>query len=164
LSGVFYASLIEGMVNMKNNKYRELKERQQHEVHEFPFFFAYNDEQFTEGMKRFGLSIDDTDKIYKFGDTGGFYLRSDAARLREMGDRHEAEREAAIAADKRGNGYIFHMFRDELINHEFTHTGDLTDTLDALCITVEAINNNPSLRRGLDKAIADLQRKRRKKK
>jgi len=149
---------------MKRNKYRELKERQQREVHEFPFFFAYSDEQFVEGMQRFGLTVDDTDKIYKFGDTGGFYLRADAARLREMGDRHEAEREAAIASDKRGNGYIFHMFRDELINHEFTYTGDLTDTLDALCITVEEINNSPRLKNGLEKAITDLQRKRRKRK
>jgi hypothetical protein len=56
------------------------------------------------------------------------------------------------------------MFRDELINHEFTYTGDLTDTLDALCITVEEINNNPCLKNGLEKAIADLQRKCRKKK
>lgn len=147
-----------------NNKYRELKTQQQKEVNEFPFFFAFNDEQFIEGMKRFGLTADDTDKIYKFGNTGGFYLRADAGRLREMGDRHKAEREAAISADKRGTGYIFQMFRDELANHEFTYTGDIEDTLDALCITVEEINNNPNLRRGLDKAIADLRRKRRKKK
>ena len=149
---------------MKHNPYRALKERQQKEIHEFPFFFAYNDEQFIQGMKRFGLSIEDTDKIYKFGDTGGFYLRTDAARLREIGDRHKAERDAAIAADKRGNGYIFHMFRDELINHEFTYTGDLTDTLDALCITVEEINSNPRLRRGLDKAITDIWRGERRRK
>jgi len=149
---------------MKHNKYRELKEQQQQEVHEFPFFFAYNDEQFAEGMKRFGLAVNNTDKIYKFGDTGGFYLRTDAARLREMSDRHEAEREAAIAADKKGTGYIYHMFRDELINHEFTWTEDLTDTLDALCITVEEINNNPRLRRGLEKAMKDLRREERRRK
>jgi len=149
---------------MEHNPYRALKKQQQQEVHEFPFFFAYNDEQFIRGMEQFGLSIEDTNKIYKFGDTGGFYLRADAARLPEIGDRHEAERKAAIATDKRGSGYIFHMFRDELINHEFTWTDDLTDTLDALCITVEEINNDPRLKRGLDKAIADLRRKRRKKK
>ena len=149
---------------LANNKYRKLKAQQQKEVHEFPFFFAFNDEQFTEGMAKFGLTVDDTDKIYKFGNTGGFYLRADAERLREMSDRHEQERESAIAADKKGTGYIYQMFREELANHEFTYTGDLSDTLDALCITVEEINNNPCLRRGLEKAIAEGQRKRRKKK
>ena len=149
---------------MKHNPYRELKERQQQEVHEFPFFFAFNDNQFIEGMKRFGLSVEDTDKIYKFGDTGGFYLRTDAARLREMSDRHEAERKAAISADKKENGYIYHMFRDELINHEFTWTGDLTDTLNALGITLEKINDNPRLRRGLEKAMKDLWHEERRRK
>jgi len=149
---------------MKHNPYRELKERQQQEVHEFPFFFAFNDNQFIEGMKRFGLSVEDTDKIYKFGDTGGFYLRTDAARLREMSDRHEAERKAAIAADKRGNGYIYHMFRDELINHEFTWTDELEDTLDALGITLEEINDDPRLKRGLEKAMKDLWREERRRK
>ena len=149
---------------LANNKYRELKTQQQKEVHEFPFFFAFNDNQFIDGMKRFGLTVDDTDKIYKFGNTGGFYLRADSERLREMSDRHEQERNDAIAADKKGTGYIYQMFLEELANHEFTYTDDISDTLDALCITVEEINENPNLRRGLEKAIAEGQRKRRKKK
>jgi len=149
---------------MKHNPYRELKERQQKEVHEFPFFFAFNDNQFIEGMKRFGLSVEDTDKSYKFGDTGGFYLRTDAERLREMSDRHECERQEAIASDKRGTGYIYHMFRDELINHEFTWTDELEDTLDALGITLEEINDNPRLNRGLEKAMKDLWREERRRK
>ena len=153
-----------GMRNMGHNPYRALKQRQQQEVHEFPFFFAFNDEQFAKGMERFGLTPEDTDKIYKFGDTGGFYLRADAARLREMSDRHERERMEAIAADKTGKGYIYQMFRCELANHEFTWTDDLADTLEALCITVEEINNNPRLRRGLDKAMTDLWREERRRK
>ena len=151
-------------MTQNSNLYRALKERQQREVHEFPFFFAFTDEQFVEGMERFGLTPDDTDKIYKFGDTGGFYLRADATRLREMGDRHEAEREAAIAADKTGKGYIYQMFRCELANHEFTWTGDIADALDALGTTIEEINNNPRLRRGLDKAMTDLWREERRRK
>jgi len=151
-------------MTQNSNLYRALKERQQREVHEFPFFFAFTDEQFVKGMERFGLAPEDTDKIYKFGNTGGFYLRDDAARLREMGDRHERERMEAIAADKTGKGYIYQMFRCELANHEFTWTGDLTDTLEALCITVEEINNNPRLRRGLDKAMTDLWREERRRK
>ena len=151
-----------GKQTKRDNLYRALKEKQRREVSEFPFFFAFNDKQFVEGMAKFGLTPDDTDKIYKFGNTGGFYLRDDAARLREMSDRHELERESAIADDKTGNGYIFHMFRDELEDHEFTYTNDLESTLDSLCITLDEINDNPLLRYGLDKAITELRRKRRR--
>jgi hypothetical protein len=41
-------------------------------------FFALSKEQFAEGMSKFGLTPDDKDKIYKLGNTGGFYLRTDA--------------------------------------------------------------------------------------
>ena len=149
---------------LANNKYRELKAQQQKEVNEFPFFFAFNDEQFIRGMETFGLTEEDTDKIYKFVNTGGYYLRADVERLREMFDRHEQERNDAVAADKKGTGYIYQMFLDELANHEFAYTDDIGDTLDALCITVEEINKNPNLRRGLEKAIAEGHRKRRRKK
>jgi len=37
------------------NSYLELKEKHQKEVNEFPMFFAFNDKQFKEGMKKFGL-------------------------------------------------------------------------------------------------------------
>ena len=44
-------------------KYLELKQRQQKEVNDFPFGFAFSNQQFKEMMEKFGLSENDTDKI-----------------------------------------------------------------------------------------------------
>lgn len=139
-----------------NNQYTAMKERHQKEVNDFPFFFAFSNEQFASGMRSKGLEPNETDKIYKFGATGGYYLRTDAARLREMCDRHEAERNAALEGDKTGDGYIFDMFKYELENHEYTYTRDFEDTLDALDITPEDIAADPRLAHGLQKAAKTL--------
>ena len=133
--------------------YKELKKKQQNEFNEFPFMFAFSNEQFCEGMKKWGLSPTDTDKIYCLGDTGGFYLKTDAPRLREMRDRHERERKEAIANDKTGDGYIFEMFHFELKNHEYVVSGAIDETLDALGLTADEVNADARLLRGLEKAI-----------
>ncbi|NYC95062.1 hypothetical protein DFN09_003049 [Clostridium acetobutylicum] len=66
-----------------NNKYIEMKRKHQKEVNNFPMFFAFSKEQFKEGMKKLGLEPSETNKIYKFGNTGGFYKRTDSAKLKK---------------------------------------------------------------------------------
>jgi len=133
--------------------YKELKERHQAETNEFPFMFAFSNAQFDEGMRKLGLKPTDTDKIYSLHGTGGFYRRTDAPRLHEMFDRHERERQEAIANDTTGDGYIFEMFNYELSNHEYVITCSTADTLDALDLTIEEVNANPRLLHGLKRAI-----------
>lgn len=135
------------------NKYLELKKKQQKEVHEFPMFFAFNEKQFAEGMARFGLMPTETEKIYKFGNTGGFYRRTDSQKLWDMMERHEKERNEAIAADETGEGYIYDMFLYELQNHEYSYTGDTEDTLAALGLTMEEIEANEKMLHGFKKAV-----------
>ena len=109
--------------------YKAMKGRHQKEVNGFPMFFAFNNKQFEEGMAKFGLKADDTEKIYKLGNTGGFYLRTDAPRLFEMFDRQEREQQEAIANDITGDGYIYQMFLHELNDHEYGYTRDPEGTL-----------------------------------
>ena len=135
-----------------NNVYLDLKNRHQEEVNSFPMFFAFNQKQFEEAMASLGLTPKDTDKVYGFGKTGGIYRKSDAAALREMFDRQEKEREQAIAADTTGEGYIFDMFDYELANHEYCITWDVSDALRALGLTIEDVQANPLLAKGLDAA------------
>ena len=134
------------------NKYREMRDKHQKEVDAFPMFFAFNENQFEEGMKKLGLGPDDTDKIYKLGSTGGFYRKTDAAAFREMFERQRQERADAIAADKTGDGFIYDMFDYELGNHEYGYTRDIGPALDALDLTVEEINADKRLLHGLNKA------------
>lgn len=138
---------------MNMNSYQILKETHQKECDSFPMFFAFSNQQFENGMRKFGLNPTDIDKIYKLGDSGGFYRREDAQRLHDMWDRHGNEMQAAIDADTIGQGFIFDMFNYELSNHEFVVTHDITDTLDALGLTIEEVRDNKKLLHGLNKAI-----------
>ena len=145
------------------SEYTILKQRHQQEVNDFPFIFAFSNQQFEEGMAKYGLTPKDTDKIYKFGSTGGFYLRTDAPRLKEMFDRHEKEKQEAISADTKGSGYIYQMFLYELANHEYGYTGDVSDTLDALGLTAEEVAESKPLSYGLNKAIKEIRKRESKK-
>jgi hypothetical protein len=138
----------------RNNTYQELRDRQQEEVNAFPIAFAFNDTQFAAGMRKLGLDPSETDRICGLAGTGGFYRRNDADALHEMLDRHEKERQDAMAGDSTGDGYIFDMFFCELADHEYGYTRDLTDTLEALEFTTEDIEKDKRLQRGLKKAIA----------
>lgn len=135
------------------NKYRELKARHEKMMNEFPMFFAFSNKQFEEGMAKLGLNPDETDKIYKLGGTGGFYRKSDSDKLKEMFATFDREMKEAIAADETGEGFIYDMFNYELANHEYCITWDLEPTLDALGLTIEEINADERLLKGLKKAI-----------
>lgn len=132
------------------NKYTELKAKHQAEVDAFPFGFAFNQKQFDEMMEKWGLTPDDTDKIYSIGG-GGYVRKSDAEAMHKMFERHELERKMAR---KHGDNYLFEMFNYELANHEYCITGELDDTLDALGLTIDEINADPKMADALKRAIA----------
>jgi len=140
------------------NAYAKMKSKHQQEVNDFPMVFAFSEKQFAEAMGKLGLNPEDTHMIYRLGDTGGFYLKSDAAKLKEMFDRHQCERDEAVALDKTGKGYIYQMFRYELEAHEYDLTEDLEDTLAAIDLTMEAIEGNKALKRGLELAIKSIKK------
>lgn len=138
------------------NSYKAMKQRHQEEFNAFPMKYAFGAGGFEIKMKELGLSPSDTDKIYIFGDTGCFYLRSDAPALHSMLDRHEQERQNAIAVDKTGDGYIVDMFLSELASHEYNYTHDSTETLEALGLTYDQIEADPRLQHGFQKACMNL--------
>ena len=74
------------------NRYTELRQRQQQEVNALPIGFAFSDRQFEEMMRGWGLDPEtDLDKIYKAGNTGGFFKKSDTQLIRDTFSRHEKE-------------------------------------------------------------------------
>ena len=132
------------------NPYLALKQKHQKEINDFPFGFAFSDTQFNEMMvERFGLTPEDTDKIYSIGN-GGYIRKCDSEAMHEMLERHAAEREVAIRENK--DDYLYHMFNYELANHEYSYTGDLTDTLDALGLTLEDIEADTRMDEALKRA------------
>ena len=137
------------------NQYIEMKNRHQQEVNALPIKFAFSNKQFEEAMAGWGLTPDDTDKIYKLGGTGGFYLRHDSKLIFDTLERHANEQADAIAADKDGMGYIYQMFLYELGNHEYCITYDLEPTLDACGLTEDEVLSDPALLAGFKKAKKD---------
>lgn len=138
-------------MEVKTETYSQMNSRHQKEVDDFPIGAAFSKKQFEEMMQEWGLKVTDTKKILSLG--AGCYIRkSDEPAFTEMMKRHSRERKAAIKADQAGDGFIFQMFRDELNNHEYGYTGDESDTLECLGLTLEEIENNPALLAGFNKA------------
>jgi len=133
-------------------KYIELKKRQEKEFNNFPMIWAFSKEQLKKGLEKFGLTLEDKNKLYSFGG-GGFYLKTDSKKLRDLSVKHKKEFKQAIENDKTGEDFIFEMFKYELSNHEYLVTGDIEDTLDALCLSADDIEKNENLKHGLKLAI-----------
>ena len=94
--------------------YRQMSARHQKEVNEFPFLFAFNKQQFEEGCKKLGVT-DPKAELYALRGSGGFYRKTDAARLHEMTKRHNDEMDAAMLDEEFAVG----AFCYEAGNHEY---------------------------------------------
>lgn len=124
--------------------YSQMKARQQKEVNDFPMAFAFCSGQFAEGMRRLGLDPSDKEQIVSIGG-GGFIRKTDEEAYKAMFRRHRLEHEAAMDADKTGDGYLLEMFRHELSNHEYGYTRDPEPALLALGIYQEDIVSDERL-------------------
>lgn len=136
--------------------YKQLSARQMREVNALPLGFAFNNNQFAEMMRNWGLDPEtDKDKIIRFSTYSGFCRKTDADMIYKTFDRHAAELKEAITVDKTGECFIKEMFLSELENHEYSYTGDVSDAIAALGFTYEEITNNKALSHGLALAAAE---------
>ena len=139
-----------------SNAYRELIERQREEVNTLPTKWAFSHKQFEEIMAEWGLTPgDDNHKLLSIG-MGGYILKSDRNLIVSTFKRHREELDAAIAADETGEGFILDMFRYELANHEYCITCDYEDTLDAVGLTEEDLQQQPKLYKALRRACKEI--------
>lgn len=97
---------------MKMN-YQQYKEREQGRFNNLPIKFAFGRTQFREMMEAWGLTENDTDKIYALG-AGGYYLRSDAQIIRDYFNRKDELPD--LMADEE---FAIDAFEFEMANHEY---------------------------------------------
>lgn len=143
------------------NKYRLLKDKHQKEVNELPYMFAFNDEQFKNGLKKLGLNENETNKLIYFG--AGVYLKKvDLQKVEEVHARHKKELENEIKADTVGDKFIKDMFLDEMYNHEYGYTREIEPVLEALNISEYNLRQNDNLRKGLMLAKQEFEEKEQK--
>lgn len=133
-----------------SNMYRELKEKQQAEFNNFPIKFAFSREQEQRGLEELGLrSVDEAIGI----GGGGFIRESDKQAFYDMLNRLDKEHTQMLDNPK----YVVDMFKYELANHEYGYTFDLEPTLEACGLTIEEVNNNLILKKGLAAALEEYE-------
>lgn len=122
--------------------YKITKERHQREFNDFSkknIFFAFDKKQFEEGMKKLGLDPSETNKIVSIG-AGGYLLKDKVNELKNLSKRQKEELKQLRKNKKQ---FAASMFAYELANHEFGLTYDLSETLDALGMTLSGIKKEP---------------------
>lgn len=130
------------------NRYKVLKDKQQKEVNELPYMFAFDDEQFKRGLEKLGLKESEIDKLVYLGDN--MYLkRTDLPKVAEVNKRHKEEIEREIKADTIGDKFIKDMFLCEMNNHEYGYTNEIEPILEVLNISEYDLRKNENLRNGL---------------
>lgn len=137
--------------------YKEMKERHQAEVNALPLAFAFSERQYNEKLAEWNITPEEAKAgaIVGIGN-GGFIRSSDRELVKGTFKRIREEKAAAIAEDVTGDGFIYEMFLTELNNHEYSYTGDISETLEALGITAEEVNSNKALQNGLKKAVKEI--------
>lgn len=138
------------------NMYDEMCRRHQQEVNDFLSkyaFFAFSEKQFQEGLARFGISeAEAADKLYKIS-AGGFILKDQYDAYMELSERLYRERQDALHDPETGKQFAVDMFKSELGNHEYSYTGELDETLDALGLTMAEVLQDKTLSAALLEAI-----------
>lgn len=124
------------METLKKETYGELKSRQSKEWNEFKgIFWAFNNDQFKEGMESIGLTTSDTDKIYSIG-AGGYMLKSVSEEFHKMLNRHDEE----LKAQRKDEKEFLNSLVYELRNHEYCISYDAEPALTALGLSFEDVD------------------------
>lgn len=116
--------------------YLDMKARHEKEINEFPFGFAFSNEQFKEMMEKWGLTENDTDKILSIG-MGGYIRKIDKENMQNLFKRHKEEKEKGYKNDQ----FLQSAIEYELGNHEYIITYDLEPTLSALGYSIDILQN-----------------------
>ena len=132
---------------MEYKSYKQMQKAHHKAVNELIekyVFFAFSDEQFADGMKKFGLGTDPESiaKICRFYG-GGYILKSHAAEAADLFHKQADEFADRCNDPETGRRFLYEAFREELSNHEYSYTGDPSDALDALGMEWEDLQSDP---------------------
>lgn len=121
---------------MKQDTYLEMKKRHSEDIDSFEgIFFAFNNQQFEEGMNKIGLTVNDKNQIYSIG-AGGYILKTKSQDFENMLTRHQTERKELKQNEKKLLAALVY----ELQNHEYCISRDEEPALNALGLDKEDIN------------------------
>lgn len=131
---------------MQTKEYKEFKEQQNKTFNEFikdKVFWAFNQEQFNEGMKKIGLEPTEENKRLLVGWYNGATRRTDVSRINEFLQKQKDELYKRINQDK---SFGIQAFYYEFMNQECGISGRFEEARNVLGYTKEDINNNEYLK------------------
>jgi hypothetical protein len=106
--------------------YKTFKESQSKEFNEFTYiFFAFNNEQFNEGMKR--LNLKNTSEVVSIGH-GGYLPKNKVKDFKDLLDKQKND----LKNFKKDQKALVDAILYELNNHEYCVTGSIESVLDVL--------------------------------
>ena len=114
-------------------EYSELTAKAQKRVEALPMMFAFSNEQFEEGCKKLGVSLQDAKKELTSIGGGGFMKTADVPLLEQAYSRNEQERKQLL--DSRPG--LKSAFIYELGNHEYCITYDDAETWSAVGLSIK---------------------------
>lgn len=97
--------------------YAEYRDESQQKMNDLPIFYAFSDKQFEQAMTERGLSVNDTDKLYRLGGTGGFYLKTDADKIHDYFSTYSNKKLRQIMESDLE--FAREAFEYECFNHEY---------------------------------------------
>ena len=106
--------------------YLELNNILEELITQLPIFYAFNQEQFSDGCKKLAVEIP-KEELCSIG-FGGFMLKKDFPQWEKYLDDSAQAREEFLS----DYGNLVEAFRYELANHEYIVTYDHTEAWDAL--------------------------------
>lgn len=109
-------------------KYLEMKNKHQDRINALPLQFAFNKQQFEEGMRNLGLSPDETDKVCSIP-AGGFIRKTDVKMVMDTFMETSTEMSSALAND---DDFCIEALIYEMGNHEYALTYDMDEVLESL--------------------------------
>ena len=116
-------------------KYLELRKRQEQAITDFDgIFYAFNKNQFEEGMIKVGLNMDDTKEILSLG-AGGYIVKDKRKQFERIFEHYSK----TLKEQLKKKDFLLDALTYELQNHEFCITYSFEQTFDALGITLDDI-------------------------
>lgn len=125
--------------------YKELSTRIENMLNDFPHFYAFNDEQFQEGLEK--LKVTSKNDVASYG-FGGYIRKSDIPEYKKLLDNIHQMKQDAL----KDFNYCVEAFEYELYNHECYYSGDITSAIYAVGLTFDEVKKSEFLSKAFAQA------------
>lgn len=143
------------------NLYRAQQAEQQRRMSDFTSkyaFFAFDENQFNEGLEKLGIKPGTEDALVSIPG-GGYVLADKAQDFKDLLKSFRQERADAIRDTETGAQFAYDMFRASLNDNEYSYSEDTEDTLHSLGYDLQDIEADPVLKTAFEKACKDILQK-----